>query len=314
MPQPIVAGVDGSAESLAAAAWAAREAVRRSLPLHLLHASHWSPPGARSDAGEAVPRHAARRILHEAGEHIARTCPGVLVTDTQVDGPASTALLHAADQADLLVLGSRGHGGSSLLERCRELGGGFAGFLVGSVAQTVVARASRPVVLVRAGEEPEDEHLPNHEGNASTRTPPCHEVVLGLDLADPCDEVIGFAFEAAQVRGATLHAVSTWTGPSPLSLGPGEIGLLDPLQLDEEWRRFLSAVLQPWREKFPDVEVSQTVTEGKAGARLVYASSGASLLVVGHRIRGAALGFRTGPVAHTVIHHANCPIAVVAHD
>jgi nucleotide-binding universal stress UspA family protein len=301
MPQPIVAGVDGSAESLAAAAWAAREAVRRGLPLHLLHVSNWSPPGARSDAGEAVRRHAARRILHEAAEHITRTCPGVLVTDARVDGPAGTALLHAADQAELLVLGSRGLSG-------------FTGFLIGSVAQAVVARASRPVVLVRAGEEPEDEHLPDQEGNASTRTP-YREVVLGLDLADPCDEVIGFAFTAAQVRGATLHAVSAWTGSSPLSLGPGEIGLLDDApQLDEEWRGFLSAVLQPWREKFPDVEVSQTVAEGKAGSRLVYASSGASLLVVGRRIRDAALGFRTGPVAHTVIHHANCPIAVVAHD
>ncbi|MEU0217781.1 universal stress protein [Streptomyces sp. NPDC006265] len=300
MPQPIVAGVDGSAESLAAAAWAAREAVRRGLPLHLLHASNWSPPNARPDAGDAVRRHAARRILHEAGEHVARTRPGVLVTDAQVDGPASTALLHGAHQAKLLVLGSRGLSG-------------FTGFLVGSVAQTVVARATHPVVLVRAGEESEDEHLPDHEGNASTRTP-YREVVLGLDLADPCDEVIGFAFEAAQARGATLHAVSGWTGPSPLSLGPGEIGLLDTPQLGEEWRGFLSALLEPWREKFPDVEVSETVTEDKAGTRLVYASSGASLLVVGRRIRETPLGLRTGPVTHTVIHHASCPVAVVAHD
>ncbi|MFE9021429.1 universal stress protein [Streptomyces sp. NPDC007808] len=300
MSHPIVAGVDGSAESLAAAGWAAREAVRRGLPLHLLHASNWSPPNGRSDAGEAVRRHAARRILQEAGELIARTCPGVHVTDAQVDGPASTALLRAADQAELLVVGSRGLSG-------------FTGFLVGSVAQAVVARATCPVVLVRAGEESEDEHMPDKEGNASTRTP-YREVALGLDLADPCDEVIGFAFEAAQVRGATLHAVSTWTGPSSLSLGPGEIGLLDAPRLDEEWRGFLSAVLQPWREKFPDVEVSETVTEGKAGTRLVYASSGASLLVMGRRIRETPLGPRTGPIAHTVIHHANCPVAVVAHD
>ncbi|MEU1571208.1 universal stress protein [Streptomyces collinus] len=313
MPQPIVAGVDGSAESLAAAAWAAREAVRRGLPLHLLHASNRSPPNARSDAGDAVRRHAARRILHEAGEHIARTCPGVLVTDAQVDGPASTALLHGPHQAELLVLGSHGRGGTPLLERSRELGGGFTGLLVGSVAQTVAARATHPVVLVRAGEELEDEHLPDHEGNASTRTP-YREVVLGLDLADPCDEVIGFAFEAAQARGATLHAVSAWTGPSPLSLGPGEIGLLDTPRLGEEWRGFLRAMLEPWREKFPDVEVSETVTEDKAGTRLVHASSGASLLVVGPRIRETPLGLRTGPVAHTVIHHASCPVAVVAHD
>ncbi|MFJ9736703.1 universal stress protein [Streptomyces sp. NPDC101166] len=299
MPRPIVAGVDGSAESLAAAAWAAREAVGRGLSLHLLHASNWSPPSTRSAAGEAVRRHAARRVLHEAGEHIARTCPRALVTDVQVNGPASTALLHAADRAEMLVLGSRGLSG-------------LTGFLVGSVAQTVVARAGRPVVLVRAGERQEGEPLPDHAGNAPTRMP-YREVVLGLDLGDPCDEVIGFAFEAARMRGATLHAVSARADPSPLSLGSGEIGLLDAPRLDEEWHGFLMAVLQPWREKFPEVEVSETVTEGKAGIRLVHASSGASLLVVGRRISDAAFGLRTGPVAHTVIHQANCPVAVVAH-
>ncbi|MER5719349.1 universal stress protein [Streptomyces sp. NPDC002132] len=304
MPRPVVAGVDGSAESLAAAAWAAREAVGRGLQLHLVHALNWSPPGTHSDAGEAARRRAAQRILHEARGHIARTCPEVLVTDAQVDGPASTALLHAADRAELLVLGSRGLSG-------------MTGFLVGSVAQTVVARADRPVVLVRAGERPEDEPLPEplpgHEATTSTRTP-CREVVLGLDLGDPCDEVIGFAFEAARVRAATLHTVSAWADSSPFSLGSGEIGLLDAPRLDEEWRGFLMAVLQPWREKFPAVEVSETVTEGKAATRLVHASSGASLLVVGRRTSDAAFGFRTGPIVHTVIARANCPVAVVAHD
>ncbi|MFJ8944602.1 universal stress protein [Streptomyces sp. NPDC102395] len=300
MPRPVVAGVDGSAESLAAAAWAAREAVGRGLPLRLVHALNWSPPGVHSDAGEAARRRAAQRILHEARVHIARTCPGVLVTDAEVDGPASTALLHAADRAELLVLGSRGLSG-------------MTGFLVGSVAQTVVARAGRPVVLVRAGERPEDEPLPDLEGSTSTRTP-SREVVLGLDLGDPCDEVIGFAFEAARVRAATLHTVSAWADSSPFSLGSGEIGLLDAPRLDEEWRGFLMAVLQPWREKYPAVEVSETVTEGKAATRLVHASSGASLLVVGRRTSDAAFGFRTGPIVHTVIARANCPVAVVAHD
>lgn len=130
MLRPVIAGVDGSAESLAAAEWAAREAVRRGRPLHLLHAWNWHP---RQDGepATAAQRHLARRVLRQAEERIHRTCPGVTLDDEQVEGPATAALLRAAEQADVLVLGSRGLSG-------------FTGFLVGSVALGVVARAPAP--------------------------------------------------------------------------------------------------------------------------------------------------------------------------
>jgi len=299
MVPPVVAGVDGSAESLAAAEWAAREAVRRERPLRLLHAWNWHPRQGEGEPANAAQRHLARRVLRQAEEHVRITCPDVRLYDEQVEGPATAALLKAAKRADLLVLGSRGLSG-------------FTGFVVGSVALGVVAQATRPVVLVRAGEEAEDEHLPAADGSESTRTG-YRDVVLGIDLGDSCDEVIAFAFQEAWLRRARLRVVYAWQAPSPLSLGPGDLGLVSEPRRAEEWLGFLSAVLQVWRDKYPDVEVLESAVAGKASNALVRAASPASLLVVGHRLAERPVAPRTGPVTHAAIHHVGCPVAVVPH-
>ncbi|MFE6937812.1 universal stress protein [Streptomyces chartreusis] len=296
MLPPVMAGVDGSAESLAAAEWAAREAARRDRPLRLVHAWQRQPREAAGPSAAA----AQRRVLRQAQDRIRRTCPGVEVDAEQVEGPVTGALLHAAEQAELVVLGSRGLSG-------------FTGFVVGSVALGVVARATLPVVLVRAGEEASDEHLPAGDGSPSTRTG-YQDVVLGLDLGDPCDEVIEFAFEAARLRGARLHVVHAWQEPSPLGLGPGEIGLVNGPEQADEWLGFLDAVIKVWRDKYPEVEVVETVTEGRARSVLVRAATGASLLVVGRRTSERPAGPRTGPVTHAAVQHVGCPVAVVPHE
>ncbi|MER6156330.1 universal stress protein [Streptomyces sp. NPDC001868] len=296
----VVAGVDGSAESLAAAEWAAREAARRERPLTLVHAWHWHPRQGEGETASAAQRSLGRRVLREAEDRVRAAVHGALPRDEQVEGTATEALLRQGERAELLVLGSRGLSG-------------FAGFLVGSVALGVVARATRPVVLVRAGEEAEDEHVPADDGSGSTRTA-YRDVVLGLDLGDPCDEVVEFAFEAARARGARLRVVYAWQSPSAFSLGPGDIALVDERRRAEEWQGFLSAVLQVWREKYPGTEVLETVVQGKASTALVRAASSASLLVVGHRLTDRPVGPRTGPVTHAVIQHAGCPVAVVPHE
>ncbi|WP_405539772.1 universal stress protein [Streptomyces sp. NBC_00075] len=299
MIRPVIAGIDGSAESLAAAEWAAHEAVRRDRPLRLVHVWNWHP---RQDGelATAAARHLGRRALRQAEERIGHVCPGVRLDDEQVEGPATTALLRASEQADMLVLGSRGLSG-------------LTGFLVGSVGLGVVARARRPVVLVRAREQAEDEPLPADDGSVSTR-PGHHEVVLGIDLGDPCDQVIDFAFEAARTRGARLRAVHASQPPGPFVPGPGEVGILEGPQRAEEWLGFMTATLEVWRDKYPDVQVTGTVTEGRAQSVLVRASSGADLVVVGRRITGRPGLAHTGPVTHAAIHHVVCPVAVVPHE
>ncbi|MFE6828473.1 universal stress protein [Streptomyces sp. NPDC057690] len=299
MLSPLVVGVDGSAESLAAAAWAAREAERRDRPLHLVHAWDWHPRRQDGEIAGAAQRHLARRSLHRAEQRVRAECPGVLLSDEQTEGPATAALLKAADEAELMVLGSRGLSG-------------FTGFLVGSVALSVVAKASCPVVLVRADEEAADEHLPTADGGGLTDSG-YRDVVLAVDLDEACDEVIEFAFEAARLRHARLRAVHAWHAASPVGLGPGDIGLVKETWQGEEWLAFLKAVLQVWRDKYPDVEVLETVVDDRPTTALVRASTGASLLVVGHRVAERPVGPRTGPVTHAAIHHVGCPVAVVPH-
>jgi hypothetical protein len=76
----------------------------------------------------------------------------------------------------------------------------------------------------------------------------------------------------------------------------------------------LTEALRPWRGKLPGVEVAEQAVTVGAARHLVEAASTAGLLVVGRRIRRAAVGMHIGPVTHAVLHHAAARVAVVPHD
>ncbi|WP_406164738.1 universal stress protein [Streptomyces sp. NBC_00996] len=301
----ITVGLDGSPQSLAAADWAAREAEQREAALGLLYAWEQQPFPTPPLAGVPAPgaidtqRAWAETLLHETQSRLAHRHPGLRIGTQQTGGQPVSALLAAAEEVDLLVLGSRGLGT-------------VAGFLVGSVSLAVVARAQRPVVLVRAGERAQDEHLPDASGGSSTTTP-YRDVLLGLDLVNPGDAVIGFAFDAARRRAAGLRVVHGWNLPASYGYGAAmDVGLND--ELAQQVRRTLTDVLRPWREKFPGVEVHEQAVVGSAGRHLVHASRAAALVVVGRSERHTPVGGHIGPVAHAVLQHAAAPVAVVPHD
>ncbi|GAA2594244.1 universal stress protein [Streptomyces lienomycini] len=289
MTRPITAGLDGSQESLAALAWAAREAVRRGTPLHVVHAWRFQGQGVTGTADRDTQERWVRDALAESVGTVTERHPGLTVTTDVREGDAVAALLAAAADADTLVLGSRGHGP-------------VVGFLLGSVGQQVIAEATRPVVLVRAGDEAAAE--------AAGR-----EVVVGQQ-GEPEDsaDVIGFAFEAAAARGATVRAVRAWALPTVFTYSPGSMALADEAGgLEQYERKALDEALAPWRERFPDVAVVEHVEMGSAGQVLLSVAGGAQLMVVGRRARRSAVGARIGSVAHGVLHHAECPVAVVPH-
>ncbi|PWI13263.1 stress-inducible protein [Streptomyces sp. Act143] len=297
MPRPVVVGLDGSRESLAAAEWAAREALRRGLPLRLVHA--WEGGATAGEPGLpelAAPRYWSERILRGGLDRLGESYPQVRLSADQVPHSAPDALVAVGDEAELLVLGSRAFSG-------------FGGFMAGSVALATVARVTRPVVLVRAHQRLESEHLPDAGGGPSVRTP-YREVVVGVDPAHRCDELLAFAFESAAMRSAPLRALFAWRMPYVQSAAEAKVREA----MGRHAERALRAVLGPWREKFPLVEISEITTEGRAAERLTHAAQDAGLLVVGRKIRPARVGTHTGPVAHAVMHHARCPVAVVAHE
>ncbi|MFK4144778.1 universal stress protein [Streptomyces sp. NPDC004065] len=316
MVRHLVAAVDATAESLAAAHWAAREAARRDLPLRLVHVWQWRPTPAASVPLGTTQHAWAEQTLRGVAGSVRAAHPGLRITDRLVRSDAALAapLVEAAAEAELMVLGSRGLGG-------------LAGFVLGSVSQRVVARSPRPVVLVRAGQASAGEHLPAVDGVSPDEIPetPYRDVVLGLDTGRPCDELIEFAFEAAHRRAdaalRVLHALGAASGqhgdgrPEPATAPEATAPeATAPEAAAGRERAAVAAALRPWREKFPDVPVVETVTEGRAGAELVRASSAACLVVVGRRRRQALVGGHIGPVAHAVLHHARCPVAVVPHD
>jgi len=295
MVRTLVAGLDGSPESNAAAEWAAREAELRGLPLKIVHV--WEPaPDPLAQApllGAETQQHWSERIPREAGEGLRRRHPGVDVTVEQVTGTPSDALVDAAKDAELLVLGSRGLSG-------------VGGFLVGSVGLSVVARAELPVVLVRADEQAADETSP-------VSAAPYRPVVLGLDAGAPSDTVIEFAFAEAARRGTSLRVVYGWNLPPYYAYGFAlDAGLHEELSREET--DSLTEALRPWRQKHPGTEVVLEPRVGSAADHLVDASREASLVVIGRRIRRGAFGAHIGPVAHGVLHHSTAPVAVVAHD
>ena len=140
----IVVGVDGSDTSRNALAWAYDEAGHHGASLVVL--TTWHPPAMPMTPpyGNLPPEGYGEQPRQEALELLERFTSELVPKDPAVDirtsveegkNPAKV-LIERSKEADLLVVGSRGHGG-------------FAGMLLGSVSQHLVAHSECPVVVVR---------------------------------------------------------------------------------------------------------------------------------------------------------------------
>ncbi len=295
MTGPVTLGADGSPAGLAAADWGAREARLRDVPLRLVHAWEWQPYSHEPPAGPGAARQWSEDVLHEIAARLRSRYPGLAITADFLTGPPPEVLCEAGKEAECLVLGSTGVGR-------------LTGFLLGSVAMATVARAERPVVLVRAP-GPDEDARPVRE----PATTPFRRVVVGLDLGGPCDEVVQFAFDAAALRAATLLVVHGWSLPAYY----GAFGVApepDWPAVEAAESESLHEAILPWRAKYPGVDVVAEAVVGQPGHHLLDAATDASLVVIGRRSRPSrAVPPRIGHIAHAVLHHSPVPVAVVPH-
>ncbi len=134
----IVVGIDGSEASLGALSWAARQADLTGSVLEVVMTWEWP-----SSLGWAVPvpdefdpEADVRKTLEAAIDSTRVAFPRIAVEGRVVNGHPAPSLVGAAKGADLLVVGSRGHGE-------------FVGMLLGSVSEYCVSNAECPVVVHR---------------------------------------------------------------------------------------------------------------------------------------------------------------------
>jgi nucleotide-binding universal stress UspA family protein len=287
---PVVAGVDGSPQSELAAQYAADAAVRRSAPLILvhgyLHPFRFGVPFDPYAVRVPPPSEDAVQMLDEQAAELRATRPDLTVTTRQSPGGPAAALVAASQHAQLLVVGSRGHGG-------------FAGLLLGSVGGQVAAHAHCPVLVVRPPEPPRD-----------APGPAAGPVVVGVDGSASSRLAAAFAADEAERRETTLVVMHVWSldGSTPLRSTYEESEVTAAERADG----MLADVVAERRRNHPNLHIEpQLVHALDPTRRLVDASANAGLLVVGSRGHGGFTGLLLGSISQALIHHAHCPVVIV---
>ncbi|MFC9080200.1 universal stress protein [Streptomyces sp. NPDC057062] len=286
MTLPIVVGVDGSEPSLRAVDWAADEAALRGAPLRLVYASLWERYEGQSltdDLTKPSERVRAEDIVATGAQRAQLRAPDVKISTEVLREEPEYTLVRESRDASLLVTGIRGRSG-------------IAEALLGSVSLTVAGHAHCPMVVVRG----------NHDTRA--RSAAHGRVVVGVGEKPTGSAAVRFAFEEARRRGVPVDAVRAWRCPAyettdhPLLAG-------EPARLHEQ--QAVEALKAAFQSAPSDIESHSHTVEGYARNVLVSASHDAGLLVVGARRRLGHFGLQLGRVAHGVLHHSTCPVAVV---
>ncbi|WDZ93466.1 universal stress protein [Nocardiopsis sp. HUAS JQ3] len=283
MERSVLVGVDGSDESLRAVEWAAAEASLRHCRLRTITAFPAPSPDAAFVWPEEEIRASARAVLDLAGERASAAAPGVAVDrEVAVDSPGRALLACAGqDGTALVVVGHRGRGG-------------FSGLRVGSVAYRVAAQSSVPVVVVGPRPAADDSA----------------EVVVGDDGSAGAERVLAEAFEAASTGGGPLRVVRVRESPLPF-LPPVVASAPRARENGPDDEAALERAVGPLRARYPEVEVSTEVVDGRPVAALTDAARAARLLVVGAGGEYGLTRLALGSAAHGVLHRSPCPVMVV---
>ena len=277
----IVVGVDPSANAAHAAEWAARTATDRGgTPLHLVHALNQPHGTSMVDPAASVKavHDAAAELLAQAFRTLRTRYPKLAITTQISELGAAEMLVSLSREAELVVTGTRGHGG-------------FTGMLLGSVSHKTAAHAHCPVVVVR------------EEASEPAR----NEIVLGVE-PDQDPAPIRFAFATAAQFGATVTAIRAWIPQSTYG------GYFTMTPAVDEQHGDVEQLLKTTREDFPKVQVTTKFVNDNAVTALIDASDGARLVVIGAHHHHGPLSIGAGYVVQGLLSHAHTPVAVVPID
>jgi nucleotide-binding universal stress UspA family protein len=290
----IVVGYDGSQQSGTAVDWAAAEALRRDVPLVVLHAVDYLglAPNATGPAGRSAGfAQDAARIATTGADRARQHVPGIDVSAHTEITSATYALAQASKSAALVVVGT--HGRATL-----------PGVLLGSVAFAVTAHADGPVVVVR--------------GDSGRRAGADRPVVVGFDGSPGSVAAVRYAADVAAETGASLTVITAYQPVSPWILS-GDNYRVHPSVGRPDFeaiarvaaRDTATSALRIARQQHPTLPAVQRAIRGSAADILASAAGRAGLLVVGSRGHGGFAGLLLGSVSHRVIHTSPCPVVVV---
>jgi nucleotide-binding universal stress UspA family protein len=269
----IVAGYDGSPGAAQALRWAAREARARDTELTVCLA--WTPDHmelpTESDLCDLARQHGQEILTRGLPYAESLLGPGRVRVDL-AGGPAARVLCERSRNADMVVVGGRGHSELPSLQ-------------LGSVSWQVAGHACGRVVVVRGPWRPANQ--------------PPGPVLAGVDGSAAGRAAIGFAFEEATLRDVPLMAVCALTD------APGRLGEIRRIREDFE------NLMADEAKAHPEISVWHRVLPGTPRSALLAAADEAQLLVVGARGRGGFDEMSLGSVAHAVLQYAPCPVAVV---
>jgi len=142
--QVVVAGVDGSAESVAALGWAVRYGKATGAAVRAVHAWHYPAAAGVPPVGVTpapVEAEVEQRLRDDLEKAVGQVCPDPSAARPEIllrYGHPAEVLIAESQDASLLAVGHRGHRA-------------VTGLLIGSVAFQCINSASCPVVVVRSG-------------------------------------------------------------------------------------------------------------------------------------------------------------------
>jgi len=291
MSEPVVVGVDGSADASRAVRWAATEAAYRETWLDVVHAWLWPLYRVQLDAAPGMPegsglRGQAERTLADASEVATSVAPGLHVRTTLVTGDPGAQLVSLSRQAQLVVVGHRGLGG-------------FSELILGSVGAALTAHAACPVAIVRGASRP------------------AAPVVVGVESVQDSETEVRTAFQEAAYRSVPVTAVHCYRVPVPDDGTPSSVPHVPYHErvraAEEDALRVVRDAVEVARKDFPDVPLHIALGERSPAVELVHASRSAGLVVVGARGGGGFAELLLGSTARALVHHADAPVLVLRH-